>query len=123
MFATPGGLTDFVMVDRPTAADVVALARSRDLLPRDYAVLMALIAGWAHNDNSTLGCSAVLAEQLGANRADVVRSLARIRKAGLLVRWKGRRSIGNRFIVNPMFVTAGGLGRRQEHQERFRSAL
>jgi len=123
MFATPGRLSDFVMVDRAAAADVVALARSRDLLPRDYAVLMALIAGWAHNDNSTLHCSAALAEQLGANRADVVRSLARIRRAGLLVRWQGRRSVGSRGIVNPLFVTAGGRGPRKAHEERFQAAL
>jgi DNA-binding MarR family transcriptional regulator len=116
-------LNDFVMMDRAGVADVVALARSKALLPRDFAVLMALIAGWAHSDNTTLGCSASLAEQLGANRADVVRSLARIRKAGLLVRWQRRRSAGNRCIVNPLFVTAGGVSRRLQHRGRFLSAL
>jgi DNA-binding MarR family transcriptional regulator len=111
------------MVNRPAAADVVALVKSRALQPRDGVVLWALVANWEHGDNTTTACSAALAEQLGANRADVVRSLARIRRAGLLVRWQGRRSVGSRGIVNPLFVTAGGLGRRQEHQERFRSAL
>jgi DNA-binding MarR family transcriptional regulator len=129
MFVTPAGLSDFLMVDRAAAANVVALARSRDLLPRDIAVLMALIAGWAHTDNTTDSRSAALADQLGANRADVARSLARIRKAGLLACWRGRRSndgrriLESRGVLNPTFVTAGGSGRRKAHEERFRAAL
>lgn len=123
MFGVARELCDFMMIDRHGVAEVVALARSKALQPRDYAVLMALISGWTHTDNSTTGSSAELAAQLGANRDDVIRSLARLRRAGLLVRWKAGRERRNRSILSPSFITAGGRLRRLEHLDRFHAQL
>ena len=124
LFIKPGNLTDFVMVDRPAAADVVALVKSRALEPRDGVVLWALLANWEHSDNSTLYCSQTLAEQLGTNRLNLMGSLNRLRRAGLLARWQPQRiTLGSRAIVNPLYVTSGGKGRRKAHRERFEEAL
>jgi hypothetical protein len=124
LFSKPGGLHDFVMVDRPAAAEVVALVKSRALQPRDGVVLWALVANWEHGDNTTTACSAALAEQLGADRNDVIGSLNRIRLAGLMLRWQRRRSVlGSRGIISPRFVTAGGYGARAAHEANFLAAL
>jgi len=124
LFSKPGGLHDFVMVDRPAAAEVVALVKSRALQPRDGVVLWALVANWEHGDNTTTACSAALAEQLGADRNDVIGSLNRIRLAGLMLRWQRRRSVlGSRGIISPRFVTAGGSGARAAHEANFLAAL
>jgi len=129
LFAKPGGLLDYVMVQRLGAADVVALVKSRVLEPRDGVVLWALLANWDHTNNTTTTCSAALAEQLGAHRVEVTRSLSRIRKAGLAVRWHNpprphrRTPLARRAVLNPLFVTSGGKGQRARHQGRFEEML
>ena len=126
LFSKPGGLVDYVMAPRLAAADLVALGKAKALLPRDGMVLWALVANWEHNDNTTSYCSLDLAEQLGHDRADVIRSLNRLRRAGLLARWENRSpqstTLKSRAIISPALVTAGGEGRRNRHQERFTAA-
>ena len=124
LFGKAGGIHDFAMVHISAAAEVAAMVKSRVLQPRDGVVLWALLGNWKRGDNTTTACSAALAEQLGADRDDVIKSLARIRRAGLMVRWQRRRSVlGSRGIINPGFVTAGGDGARAAHDARFLKAL
>jgi hypothetical protein len=129
LFIKPGNLTDFVMVDRPAAADVVALVKSRALEPRDGVVLLALLANWQHSDNTTSYCSQTMAEQLGTSRQNLIGSLNRLRRAGLLARWQPQpqrghyTTLGSRGLLSPLFATSGGKGQRAQHLERFREAL
>jgi len=126
LFAKPGGLLDYVMVQRLGAADVVALVKSKALEPRDGTVLWALLANWDHDNSTTSHASKDLGEQLGIHPDEVTRSLSRLRKAGLLVRWHQprrhhrRTSLARLAVLNPLFVTSGGKGQRARHLERFK---
>jgi hypothetical protein len=116
-------LSDFVMLDRVGAGEVVALMRDKHIRPRDFGVLLALAANFNHHDNSIPCGSSEIAEQLGWNRADAVASLSRLRREAILGRFQHQRNREARYIFNPYFVTAGGPTRRANHWRRFSENL
>jgi hypothetical protein len=116
-------LSNFVMLYRLGAGEVVALMFDKHIRPRDFGVLLAQAANFNHHGNSIHCGSAETAEQLGWNRAESVVSLCLLRREPILGRYQHQRNRKARYIINPYFVTAGGPTRRASHWRRFSESL
>jgi hypothetical protein len=120
------GLVAFAMLPiGGNQSPVVEALQHRRVLARDLAVLWLLIT---HLDWRTGRCwitSAELAAVLGHTRTEeVLLTLSRLRKEGLVARGSDKRDPRRRFwCINPAVAATGGKHRRALQRRQFLAAL
>jgi hypothetical protein len=116
----------FAMVPLEPDGPLLVALRDGLLLPRDVALLWVLLARLDWRTGRAWVNSAELAAAMGHSRTEtVVRSLARLRRAGMVAKGNDKRDPRRRFwCVNPWVVAAtGGKHRRQLQCLQFSAAL
>jgi hypothetical protein len=116
----------FAMVPLEPSGPLLVALRDGHLMPRDVALLWVLVAHLDWRTGRAWVNSAELAAAMGHTRTEtVVRSLARLRRAGMVAKGSDKRDPRRRFwCVCPWAVAAtGGKHRRRLQWLQFSAAL
>lgn len=114
---------DFVMVHRKGQEALVALLEQRCLLPRDLAVVWALLSHLNWRSGRMRVTATYLAQQTAMRLPDVSNSLRRLRENRVISRVYDQAAGEAYFLFNPWYISAGSSKRRGHAQRQFEESL
>lgn len=114
---------DFVMVHRQGQEALLALLAQRKLLPRDLAVVFALLTHLNWRSGRMKVTATFLAEQTALRLPDVTNSLKRLRENKVISKVYDQRTGEAYHLFNPWYISAGSGKRRGHAIQQFRDSL
>lgn len=116
---------DFVMVHRQGQEALLSLLKERKLLPRDLAVVWALLPHLNWRSGRVKITAAFLAGELAMRVPDVTNSLKRLRDNLVLSKVYEKATGETYYLFNPWYISAGGskCKRRGHAIRQFKDSL
>lgn len=114
---------DFVMVHRQGQEALLSLLKERKLLPRDLAVVWALLPHLNWRSGRVKVTATYLANELAMRLPDVSNSLKRLRTNMVISRVYDELSGETYFLFNPWYISTGGSKRRGHAISQFKESL
>lgn len=114
---------DFVMVHRQGQEAVLALLAQRKLLPRDIAVVFALLTHLSWRSGRMKVTATFLAEQTALRLPDVTNSLKRLRENKVISKVYDQKTGDSYYLFNPWYISAGSGKRRGHAVRQFKESL
>jgi hypothetical protein len=118
------GSEDFVMTFPQGICDhAIDGLKAKRLLPRDLAVLMAVLGNVNWRSGRANVTPTGLAMQMGILSSNCIASITRLRKELLISRVRDRHTGDNYFLINPKVAAVGGPQRRGHLWAQFKASL
>ncbi len=111
------------MVHRQGQEALLSLLKERKLLPRDLAVVWALLPHLNWRSGRVKVTATFLANELAMRLPDVTNSLKRLRTNLVISKVYDELTGESYFLFNPWYISAGSSKRRGLVQQQFKESL